>query len=69
MQLREAAECAELLEMETSVPAKLGVAAKCAGPAAKCGSPVGMETSVAIQLRVVAECASCSEWKPQLQRN
>jgi len=40
MQLGVAAECAELLGMETSVPVKLqlGVAAKCAGPADKCGS-------------------------------
>jgi len=33
-----AAECAELLGIETSVPRKLGVATKCAGPATKCGS-------------------------------
>jgi len=33
-----AAECAELLGMETSAPKKLGVVAKCAGPATECGS-------------------------------
>jgi len=40
VKLGVAAECAELLGMESSVSVKLklGVAAKCAGPANECGS-------------------------------